>query len=151
MNKRNYSMSKAVLALLLLTTMASLVSVAAAADQTAKPAIKIAQLAGPWQLALVGNTGCGASSLLFSGTLNSSGHGSGTLTGSSGCGVDSSSFETFDIKTLNANGSGTAGLSCGPDCGWNFIIQVAPSGQMFNLVDVTDPVGNYLAGTGVKQ
>jgi hypothetical protein len=151
MNTPINAMRKAVLLLLVLITVPSLVGVSVAADRKAKPPITIAQLAGPWQIALVGNAGCGATSLQFTGTLNSSGHANGTLTTSSGCGVDLQSAETFDVKTLNSNGSGTAGLSCGNGCGWNFLIQVAPSRQVFNLVDVTDPVANFLAGTAVKQ
>lgn len=87
--------------------------------------------------------------LAFTGTMNSSGVATGTLTGSSGCGP-SSNTQTFTITGLAANGSGTAGLTCGPGCGWTFNIQVSPNKQVINLVDVTDP-NNWLAGTAVKQ
>jgi len=40
----------------------------------------VAQLAGPWQIAAVGNTGCGIMSQLFTGTMNSSGTAVGTFT-----------------------------------------------------------------------
>lgn len=110
--------------------------------------ITVSQLARPWQIALVGNTGCGQTSMLFTGSLNASGTAAGTLTGSSGCGK-SSSPQTFTITSLNANGSGTANLSCGSGCGWNFNIQVAPDEQIFNLVDVSNGGANVLAGTAI--
>jgi hypothetical protein len=136
------------LALLLVATVAFVP--ASAQDTKVNPAITVAQLAGPWQIAVVGNTGCGQTSLLFTGTLNAGGQSTGTLIGSSGCGP-SDNTQTFTINSLNADGSGTAGLSCGDDCGWNFTIQVSPNKQVINLVDVTDGDGNYLAGTAVKQ
>ena len=110
--------------------------------------ITVDQLAGPWQIALVGNTGCGRSSMQFAGTMNFTGTATGTLTGDSiQCGL-SSSTQTFTITSLNAHGSGTANLSCGTNCGWNFNIQVAPNAEMFSMVDVTN-AGNQLAGTAV--
>jgi hypothetical protein len=136
-------------ALLLIATIAFVPVVASAQDANIAPEIKVAQLAGTWQIAVVGNTGCGQTSLLFTGTLSPSGQSTGTLIGNSGCGP-SNNTQTFTINSLNANGSGTAGLSCGVDCGWNFTIQVSPNRQVINLVDVTDP-NNYLAGTAVKQ
>ena len=149
MNTHDKSMRSAVLATLLVLTVTTMVTLSPAADEKARSAINVSQLAGPWQIAVVGNTGCGISSLLFTGTMNSSGVATGTLIGSSGCG-QSSNTETFTITTLAGNGSGTAGLTCGPGCGWTFNIQVSPSKQVFNLVDVTDP-NNWLAGTAVKQ
>ncbi len=141
-----------VLSILLLAVVSTLGPFSSAQEKDNKPTgITIASLAGPWQMAIVGNAGCGATSLLFTGTLNSSGEATGTLTASSGCGVNDSSTETFTIKSLNANGSGTANLTCGVGCGWNFSIQVSTNKQVFNLVDVTDPVANYLAGTAIKQ
>ncbi|MBV9265258.1 MAG: PASTA domain-containing protein [Acidobacteriaceae bacterium] len=114
------------------------------------PPITVDQLAGRWQITLVGNTGCGQSSLLFTGNLNANGTGTGTLTGSSGCNPSpSSSTQTFTITSLNADGSGTAALSCGSGCGWNFDIQVDANKQTFNLVDVTNGSANVLAGTAV--
>jgi hypothetical protein len=115
----------------------------------AKSPMTIAGLAGPWQVAVVGNTGCGISSLLFTGTLNAQGKSTGTLTANDGCGL-SISTESFNILSLNTNGSGTAGLTCGSGCGWLFNIQVSPSRLVFNMVDVTDP-NNWLAGSAVKQ
>ncbi|PYX32388.1 MAG: hypothetical protein DMG80_08435 [Acidobacteria bacterium] len=146
MNPRRKSTRFAVLGLLLLATVGSLVGVSAAA-----PPITIAQLAGPWQVAVTGNTGCGVSSLLYNGKLDSIGHSTGTLTGSSaGCG-SSTTTETFNILTLNGNGSGTAGLTCGAGCGWVFNIQVSRNKQVINMVDVHDGGSNVLAGTAVKQ
>jgi hypothetical protein len=146
---RQLNPTAAVLALLLVATITLAPITASAQNANGAPPITISQLAGPWQVAVVGNTGCGISSLLFTGTLNSSGVATGTLTGNSGCGP-SSNTETFAINSLNANGSGTAGLTCGAGCGWTFNIQVNPTRQVMNLVDVTDP-SNYLAGTAVKQ
>jgi hypothetical protein len=58
MNTRRKSTRFAVLGLLLLATIGSLVGVSAAASP-----ITIAQLAGPWQIAVSGNNGCGVSSI----------------------------------------------------------------------------------------
>jgi len=149
LNRYRQPAQLALSAVLMLAVLTSLVTFGGAADVKAKPPITISQLAGPWQIAVVGNTGCGISSLLFAGTLNAQGTGSGTLTFNSGCG-SSSTTETFSIISLNHNGSGTAGLTCGTGCGWTFNIQVSPNKQVINMVDVTDP-SNYLAGTAVKQ
>jgi len=114
-------------------------------------AIVKADLAGPWQIALTGNTGCGSSALLFNGALNGAGSGTGTLVGhSTGCADSTSPGQTFTITSLNPNGSGTANLTCGPGCGWNFTIQVAPDRSTFNLVDVGDPL-NTPGGMAVHQ
>ena len=145
MNAHGRSTRIAVQALFLLVIVGSLVGVSAAA-----PPILISQLAGPWQIAVSGNTGCGVSALLYNGTLNTSGQSTGTLTGSSaGCG-GSTTTQTFNILTLNGNGSGTAGLTCGSGCGWKFNIQVSRNKQVINLVDVSDGGANVLSGTAVK-
>ena len=146
---RRQPAKRALLAILLFASVGALVTLGAAQDVGVKAPITLAQLAGPWQIAVVGNTGCGISSLLFTGTLNTSGVATGTLIGSSGCGP-SNNTQTFTILSLNPNGSGTAGLTCGSGCGWTFQIQVSPNKQVVNLVDVTDP-NNWLAGTAVKQ
>lgn len=148
MNTCRKSRRSAALVLLLAATVASFSGISAAED--AKPEITIAQLAGSWQIALTGQTGCGQGSLLFVGTLNSSGVAVGTMTETFEC-TSGSSSQTFQILSLNSNGSGTAGLSCGSACGWVFQIQVAPNKQVINLVDVTDPYPNNLTGTAVKQ
>lgn len=115
--------------------------------------INKADLSGPWQMALSGNTGCGKVSMLVKVTLGGAGLGTnGVITTHGDCGDTILTGQTFQISTLAANGSGTAGLSCGPGCGWNFTIQVSPDRSIFNLVDV-DPAnpGNYLSGTAIHQ
>lgn len=115
--------------------------------------ISKADLSGPWTITLAGNDGCGNTTLLATGTLDTTGAGTFTLQAhSSGCG-NSTTTEKFLLQTLNANGSGTANLSCqneGP-CGWNFQIQVSPDRSVFNLVDISDPGNNLLLGTAIHQ
>jgi hypothetical protein len=139
----------AVLGMLFISTIA--LTQVAVGEQNAKaqPAMTISELAGPWQIGLEGNTGCGVTSLLFTGTLNSSGQATGTLVANSGCGPTSNS-QTLTINSLHSDGSGTANLTCGESCGWNLTIQVSPNKQVIGLVDVTDPE-NYLVGSAVKQ
>ena len=118
----------------------------------ARTPITMGQLAGTWVIALIGDTGCGISTSYVIVTLNASGSGMATnRSHTSGCG-NPVQTEPFAINTLNREGNGTANLSCGPACGWEFKIQVGPSVQVFNLVDV-DPnnPGNYLEGTAVRQ
>jgi hypothetical protein len=115
--------------------------------------VTVDQLAGPWQIALFGSSGCGQTSLQFTGTLNTSGVANGTLTSSStGC-PSSSSAQTFTINPLGPDGTGTASLSCGSGCAWNFAIQVASNKQIFNLVDTGSggPNFNELAGTAIAK
>jgi hypothetical protein len=161
MNLQRQVSIAAALVLLLVATISFSPTTALAQDtlKTA-PEITLAQLAGPWQATLLGNTGCGLVSMLVNFTLNSSGvatdatlttHLSGPNT--SGC-IDGTvtTGQTFTITGLNANGSGTAGLSCGPGCGWVFQIQVAPSHQIANLADVdTANPYNTLTGTMIRQ
>ena len=111
-------------------------------------------LAGAWQMTIVGQTGCGFGTTLYTFTLNSSGSTS-NATGTyhtAGCGDGTSSGNTFTIQSLNANGSGTAGLTCGSGCGWLLNIQVAPDRSTFNVVDVS-PLnsGNYIEGVAIHQ
>jgi hypothetical protein len=119
--------------------------------------IKIEDLAGPWQAALVySNTGCGPASGLVNFTLDSNGTtNTATLvfhTGIGGSCNNSTSTQTFTVQTLNPDGSGTAGLTCGTACGWQFNIQVDRQRSIFNLVDV-DPQNpnNFVAGTAIRQ
>jgi hypothetical protein len=115
--------------------------------------INKADLAGPWQMTLTGNTGCGLSSLQVNVTMNAFGNGTNAVIKMHGqCGDSVTTAQTFKILTLAANGSGTANLSCGNGCGWNFNIQVSADRSTFNIVDV-DPLnpGNYLAGMAVHQ
>lgn len=123
-------------------------------------AINKADLAGPWQATLVGNTGCGLVSMLVTFTLNTSGTATNAtitthLSGppSSGC-IDGSvtTGQTFTVSTLGSNGSGTAGLSCGPACGWVFKMQVSPDRGVANLTDVdTSNPFNTPTGTMIHQ
>jgi hypothetical protein len=142
---------------LLLVTLVAMDQPSAAADATSgvpSPAITRAQLAGPWAATIVGNTGCGLTSMYVTFTLNSAGHGNGTATivSHSQCGDSTTSGLSFNVNSLNANGSGTGGLTCGAGCGWVLAIQVSKSAQVFNLVDVepTNP-HNYIAGTAIHQ
>lgn len=119
--------------------------------------IRIADLAGSWQAALLwSGSGCGPASGVLNFTLDTSGStNSATLTGHAGaapgCG-DQVTTQTFTIQTLNADGSGTAGLTCGVGCGWELTIQVDRSRNLFNMVDV-DPAnpGNFVEGTAIRQ
>jgi hypothetical protein len=115
--------------------------------------IVVPEMAGSWQMTLIGNTGCGFTSMLVDVTLNGAGSGTVNTVGhTAGCADGQSTGNRFVIQTLNANGEGTANLSCGAGCGWEFNIQVDRSRQIFNLVDV-DPAnpGNFLEGTAIRQ
>jgi hypothetical protein len=136
------------LSVLSLATIVSIVTLSRASIGT----ISKADLSGSWQAALVGSSGCGTGSLLVSFTLNASGMGTATITGhSTGCGNSTTSGLPIVIQTLNSNGSGFAALGCGAGCGWGFKIQVSPDRSTFNMVDVTDPIPNFWAGTAVHQ
>jgi hypothetical protein len=136
-------------ALALVTFVSAAIPAAAADDNTARPAIKLASLAGKWQSALFLDGGCGVGTKVVTFTLNASGTGKATeVFHTPGCG-DNSASGTFTVKSLNTAGTGTAQLSVTGGL-FNYIIQVAANGQIFNMVDVTDP-GNYEVGTSVKQ
>lgn len=148
---RNASLT--LLAVVALVAVASLITRALVAEEDDDKGITLASLAGPWQMTLTGDTGCGISTSVVTFTLDSTGSGSATIRShTSGCGDPVGSGTPFVIQSLNPNGSGTANLSCGPGCGWNLIIQVAKNRQIFNVVDV-DPLnpGNYLEGTAIHQ
>jgi hypothetical protein len=70
-----------------------------------------ADLAGKWNIALRGTTGCGPSTMQIGVTLNTSGVGTGTLVTHGQCGDSSLAAQTFTIATMTSNGSGTASLS----------------------------------------
>jgi len=112
--------------------------------------ISRADLAGKWNIALRGTTGCGAATMQIGVTLNTSGVGTGTLVTHGQCGDSSLAAQTFTITTMTANGSGTAGLSCGIGCGWGFKIQVSPDRSKINLVDVlpANPL-NFVEGVAI--
>lgn len=116
--------------------------------------ISISDLTGSWQATILGETGCGLSSMLVTFTLNSSGVANNAVsTGhSSGCPDGTVSGLTFQILSMNPDGSGTANLSCGAGCGWNLNIQVPPDRSTFNLVDVSSAnPGNYIAGVAINN
>jgi hypothetical protein len=146
----NYHRQPARLVLLAVLTLATVVSIVKLSRASIGNVTK-ADLAGSWQATLVGSSGCGTGSLIVNFTLNNSGAGSATFTShSSGCGDTSGTFP-IAITSLKPNGSGTAGLSCGASCGWVFQIQVSPDRSTFNMVDSTDPIPNFWAGSAVHQ
>jgi hypothetical protein len=144
------------LAVLALATVVSVVKLSRASIGN----ITKADLAGPWQATLIGNTGCGLVSMKVNFTLNSSGtatnatittHLSGPATSTCIDGAVTTG-QTFTIATLNSVGSGTAGLSCGLSCGWVFQIQVSPDRGVANLTDVdTANPFNTPTGTMIHQ
>jgi hypothetical protein len=113
-----------------------------------------ADLLGAWQMTIVGQTGCGFGTTLYTFTLNASGS-SSNVTGTyhtAGCGDGTSSGNMFTIQSLNADGSGTANLTCGTGCGWNLNIQVSPDRSKFNVIDVSPAnPGNFIEGVAIHQ
>jgi hypothetical protein len=109
-----------------------------------------ADLAGKWNIALRGTTGCGPATMKIGVTLNTSGVGTGTLVTHGQCGDSSLAGQTFTISTMTSSGAGTAGLSCGIGCGWGFNIQVSPDRSKINLVDVlpANPL-NFVEGIAI--
>jgi len=113
-----------------------------------------ADLAGNWQMTVVGQTGCGFGTTLYTFTLNSGGVASNinATSHTAGCGDITSTDASFNIISLNGNGSGTAGLGCGAGCGWLLNIQVAPDRGMFNFIDVyPQNPNNFIEGTAIHQ
>jgi hypothetical protein len=144
--------NRRVSAWLALAAVPVLAAILMAQTQRSPRPITVAQLAGPWSASLIGNTGCGWTTLAVDFTLDSSGAAMATYRGhSSGCG-DSTSTEPFSVQVVYPNGSGSANLSCGTACGWQLHIQVAPNREIFSLVDV-DPAnpGNFLSGVAIRQ
>jgi hypothetical protein len=113
-----------------------------------------ADLSGAWQMTIVGQTGCGFGTTLYTFTLNASGS-SSNVTGTyhtAGCGDGTSSGNMFTIQSVNADGSGTANLTCGTGCGWNLNIQVSPDRSKFNVIDVSPAnPGNFIEGVAIHQ
>ncbi|GAC1430901.1 MAG: hypothetical protein NVS1B11_05520 [Terriglobales bacterium] len=154
MKYRNRSMAKFVLSVLCL----SVIVAAAKPSEAAVGTINKADLSGPWQMTLIGNTGCGFTSMLVTFTLNNSGAATNATitshyTATSPCADGTvSTGNTFSVNTLNANGSGTAGLSCSAGCGWTFNIQVSADRSVFNVVDVSvSNPNNLLEGSAIHQ
>lgn len=112
----------------------------------------LAQMAGRWSVALVGNTSCGSTSMFATFTLNASGFGNNVSikSNSTGCGLTVVANQPFKITNLNSRGTGKASMGCGVDCGFTFDIQVAAGGQLFALADVTD-FNNNPTGTAVHM
>lgn len=136
------------LIVLSLVTVISIVKLTRASIGT----VNKADLSGSWQAAVVGSSGCGTGSMQVNFSLNSSGTGTATIVGhSTGCGDSTTSGLPVSVTALAANGSGTLGLTCGTGCGWTFHIQVSPNRSTFNMVDVTDPIPNFWAGTAIHQ
>ena len=160
MKVQHYRIPAAAALVLLITTIA-IFPTAGSAQSTKAPSLTIAQLAGPWQATLFGNTGCGPVSMLVNFTLNSSGVATNAVITTHLSGPNTSECidgtvttgQTFTINSLNSNGSGTAGLSCGPGCGWVFQIQVVPQYPVIaNLTDVdTANPYNTPTGTMIRQ
>jgi hypothetical protein len=113
-----------------------------------------ADLTGAWQMTIIGQTGCGFGTSIYSFTLDANGV-SSNVRGSyhtAGCGDGTFSGDAFTIVSLNPDGSGTAGLSCGSGCGWNLCIQVSPDRSTFNVVDVSSAnPNNYIEGVAVHK
>ena len=156
MNLRDYPTRVVVIALLTLVTIVSVVKFSRASIGN----ITKADLAGPWQATLIGNTGCGLVSMLVTFTLNSSGTATNATITSHLSGPNTSTCidgsvttgQTFTVSSLGSNGSGLAGLSCGSGCGWVFNIQVSADRAVANLVDVsTANPFNTPTGTMIHQ
>jgi hypothetical protein len=128
--------------------------VAASTLSSATGRIGKADLAGNWQMTIIGQTGCGFGTTLYTFTLDAHGS-SSNVTGTyhtSGCGDGTNSGNAFTIQSLNADGSGTANLTCGSGCGWNLNIQVSPDRSKFNVIDVSPAnPGNFIEGVAIHQ
>ena len=137
-----------------LVVLALVVVVATSTPSSATGDIVKADLAGRWQMTIIGQTGCGFGTTLYTFTLNASGS-SSNVTGTyhtAGCGDATSSGNAFTIQSLNADGSGTANLTCGSGCGWNLNIQVSPDRSKFNVIDVSPAnPGNFIEGVAIHQ
>jgi len=137
-----------------LVVLSLVVVVAMTAPSSATGNIVKADLSGAWQMTIVGQTGCGFGTTLYTSTLNASGS-SSNVTGTyhtAGCGDGTSSGNMFTIQSLNPDGSGTANLTCGTGCGWNLNIQVSPDRSKFNVIDVSPAnPGNYIEGVAIHK
>jgi hypothetical protein len=103
-------------------------------------------------VSLVGNTGCGLSTMQATFNLTIVAESARPLLRHGQCSDSVTTGQTFAVNTLSSNGSGTAGLTCGTGCGWTFNIQVAPDRSTFSLVDVSSAnPNNYLAGVAIHQ
>jgi hypothetical protein len=112
-----------------------------------------ADLSGNWQMTIIGETGCGFGTTLYTFTLNASGVATNVSGVShSACGTGNFSGDSFTIHSLSANGSGLANLTCGTGCGWNLNVQVAPDRSTFTVIDVSaSNPGNFIQGVAIHQ
>ena len=96
-----------------LVVLSLVVVVALTAPSSATGNIVKADLSGAWQMTIIGQTGCGFGTTLYTFTLNASGSSSNVIGTyhTAGCGDGTSSGNTFTIQSLNPDGSGTAGLT----------------------------------------
>jgi hypothetical protein len=114
-------------------------------------AMQVSELAGSWTATLSGFNGCGNAGIQFTGTVASTGLGTGTLIQHASCANTVVNNVSFNILTLNGNGTGTANLSCGVDCGYNLSIQVSADRRVMNLIDVSSAnPGNFLSGVAIR-
>ncbi len=105
-------------------------------------------------MTIVGQTGCGFGTTLYTFALNASGSSSNVTGPITRLDVSdgTSSGNMFTIQSLNADGSGTANLTCGTGCGWNLNIQVSPDRSTFNVIDVSPAnPGNYIEGVAIHK
>jgi hypothetical protein len=122
-----------------------------AIGQAAAP-IPASKLAGSWQATLVIDGGCGLGTKLVNFALDSNGVGTATAnyhTPACGNNEETGTMEITSLNDRGFNGYGTAQLIFGSTV-FNFDIQVAPNGQVFNMVDISDP-NNYDKGLAVRQ
>jgi hypothetical protein len=113
-----------------------------------------ANFAGPWQLALYGQSSCGNAATLVNFTMNAKGISTNATekSHSSGCGDTTLSGNTLILQGFNIDGSGTATLTCGAGCTYNFNYQMSPDRSTIAIVDVSpsDP-GKFLVGKAIHQ
>lgn len=120
-----------------------------AGSNVADAGVTKGQMAGAWTAVLSGNTGCGATSMYVTFSLNLLGNGTASIQQhSTGCADSTTIGNAISINTLNARGRGTASLSCGTGCGWLFKIQVADGAKSFILTDV-EPTNPANTPTGM--
>jgi hypothetical protein len=117
-----------------------------------QPPLVIGNLKGTWTVTLSGLTGCGASTLQTTFTLDGHGNGlqSAAIEHTAGCGDIDLTGQVAQVQTFQSDGSGFFALGCGSGCGFGFNIQVAKSKLVFNLGPQLVG-GNFLAGVAIKK
>jgi hypothetical protein len=101
-------------------------------------------------MTIVGQTGCGFGTAVYSVTLNSAGAGTATGTIHNACGDSATGTVSFNVSAVNSHGTGAAHLSCGVRCGWDLKVQLTPNHEVFNLVDVSN-ADNFIEGSAVLE